>query len=88
MNLLASRVADIVFEEGARFSVGAADGGLERVEDALARLLAKKGHSPATVTVEEFRLFYHEGWRELLDEVCPLDTHQRVEDRFRQLVFT
>lgn len=88
MNLLAHRVADIVFQEGARFSVAAAQGGLGRVERALEQILREKGYDPDGVTIEDLRLLYHEGWEDLLDLVCPSDTHTRVTDRFQALVFS
>ena len=88
MNLLAHRVADIVFEEGARYSVAADQGGLERVERALEQILKEKGYDPDAVTVGDLRMLFHEGWGDLLDLVCPSDTHTRVTDRFQALVFS
>jgi glycogen synthase len=88
VNLLAHRVADIVFEEGARFSVAADQGGLARVERALEQILEQKGYDPEAVTIDDFRLLFHEGWGDLLDLVCPSDTHTRVTDRFQALVFS
>lgn len=87
MNLLAHRIADIVFEEGARFSVGEEAGGRTRVEQALAQILREKGIPPEAVTVEQLRRLYHDGWEDVLDMVCPPDTHTRVTDRFYKLVF-
>lgn len=88
MNLLAHRVADIVFEEGARFSRDADQDGLARVERALEQILKEKGYDPGAVTVDQFRLLFHDGWKDLLDLVCPSDTHVRVTDRFQALVFS
>jgi hypothetical protein len=87
MNLLAHRIADIVFEEGARFSVGEAEGGRARVEKALVQILREKGLDPKGLTVQQLRHLYHDGWSEMLDMVCPPDTHLRVTDRFYRLVF-
>ncbi len=87
MNLLSHRIADIIFNEGARFSVSAEEGGLERVEAALEQVLREKGFDPNTIHVQEYRKFYHDGWNQLLDLVVPLDTRTRVTDRFYKLVF-
>jgi hypothetical protein len=88
LNLLTHRIVDIVFQEGARFSVSEENGGRERVESATERVLKEKGFDPETITVEMFRLFYHDGWQELVDLLCPADTHLRVKDRFYQLIFS
>ena len=88
MNLLAHRVADIVFEEGARFSAATDQNGLARVERTLEQILKEKGYDPDGVTVEDLRMLFHEGWKDLLDLVCPSDTHTRVTDRFQALVFS
>lgn len=88
MNLLAHRIVDIVLHEGARFSQAESEGGRERVESVLSEVLEAKGMDPETVSVEDFRMLFHDGWQQLLDRVCPSDTHFRVNNRFHQLIFT
>ncbi len=87
MNLLAHRIADILFEEGGRFSVPAEAGGRERVEELFSRSLADHGLDPQRVSVEELRIWYHQGFEELLDRLVPADTRDRVTGRFHRLVF-
>lgn len=88
MNLLACRVADIIFEEGGRFLVSEDEGGRDRVEDALADALRRQDIDPARATTDDFRLLYHQGWAGLLERLVPADARDRVEDRFKELVFS
>ena len=88
MNLLAHRIVDIVLQEGARFSRSGAEGGRERVATVLTEVLTSRGMDPEAVSIDDFRLFFHDGWQDLLDRVCPSDTHTRVNERFYHLVFS
>lgn len=89
MNLLALRVADILFEEGGRFLVPEDEGGRTRVEEALRDHLTGKDLDPARVTVDDFRVLSQDAaWTDLLERLIPPDTHGRVAARFEKLVFS
>lgn len=87
MNLLAYRVVDILVEEGVRFTGRDHQSCQEVAEDALKQAFAAKEVEPGAVTVLDLRTLYHDGWEELLDQICPGETHDRVNKRFFALVF-
>jgi len=89
MNLLALRIADIVFEEGARYLVPEDEGGRSRVEKALEEHLRAHGVDPDRAAVHDFRLLSQDpAWVELLERLVPPETHERISRRFEELVFS
>jgi hypothetical protein len=87
MNLLAHRVVDILFEEGGRFALAEEAGGRARIERLLEDTMRARGVALETLSIHQLRIFFHEGFEELLERAVPADTRDRVGERFRKLVF-
>ena len=61
--------------------------GLDRIVAALDEGLITVGSSVGRASLSDYRKFYHEGWKDIRNKLCPASYVDVLEERFRRLVF-
>lgn len=61
--------------------------GLDRIIAKLDAGLTQVGSTVSKAGLSDYRKFYHEGWKDVRNSVCPTNYLDVLEERFRRLVF-
>lgn len=77
----------IIYEEGTKYLFPQQDEGFQRIREILSRALDGIGSDLASATTSDYRKLFRRGWTEVIEELAPYETYDRVSQRFRKLVF-